>query len=67
MNLQKEFEFMPLTTNEKAMPLENGIRNEILHNEQKILTSRNSSIRHMLSLYDRQVYLYKQLQRIRND
>lgn len=54
-------EIMFLSTNDKAMPKENGLRSEIAYNEVKILNSRNSSISYMLSLYDRQVYLYKQL------
>ena len=66
MNLkQAEFEFMPLTTNDKAMPKENGIRTEIAYNAQKILTSRNNSISYMLGLYNRQVYLYKELKELR--
>lgn len=59
---QLEFQdIMFLSTNDKAMPKENGLRSEIAYNEFKILNSRNSSISYMLSLYDRQVYLYKQL------
>lgn len=63
---QLEFdEIMHLSTNDKAMPKEWGMRYELTHNEQKILKSRNSSISHMLGLYDRQVYLLKQLKMLK--
>lgn len=63
---QLEFtDIMHCSKNWFAMPRENGLRNEINYNEQKIIKSRNSSISYMLSLYDRQVYLLKELQRQR--
>jgi hypothetical protein len=63
---QGEFtDIMETSKNWFAMPKENGLRNEFNYNEQKIIKSRNSSISYMLSLYDRQVYLLKQLQRQR--
>jgi hypothetical protein len=63
---QLEFtDIMETSKNWFAMPKENGLRNEFTYNEQKIINNRNSSISHMLSLYDRQVYLLKQLQRQR--
>ena len=63
---QLEFtDIMHCSKNWFAMPKENGLRNEINYNEQKIIKSRNSSISYMLSLYDRQVYLLKELQRQR--
>lgn len=63
---QGEFtDIMETSRNWFAMPRENGLRNEINYNEQKIIKSRNSSISYMLGLYDRQVYLLRQLQRQR--
>lgn len=65
---QGTFEFYEsLTLNENAIPKENGIRHELAHNQQKILISRNNSISYMLGMHERQVYLLKELQRIRND
>ena len=63
---QLEFtDIMHCSKNWFAMPRENGLRNELIYNEQKIIKSRNSSISYMLGLYDRQVYLLKELQRQR--
>lgn len=65
---EEQLEFTDIMNTSKnwfAMPRENGLRNEFSYNEHKIATNRNSSISHMLSLYDRQVYLLKQLQRQR--
>lgn len=63
---QLEFtDIMHCSKNWFAMPRENGLRNELIYNEQKISKSRNSSISYMLGLYDRQVYLLKELQRQR--
>ena len=63
---QLEFaDIMNTSKNWFAIPRENGLRNEFNYNEQKIINSRNSSISYMLSLYDRQVYLLKELQRQR--
>ena len=62
----KQLEFDELMTdalNDNAMPKKRSIEREIIRNERKIATSRNSSIRYMLGLYDRQVWLYKELQR----
>ena len=58
-------DIMYLSTNDKAMPRENGIRTEIAYNAHKIETSRNNSISYMLGLYERQVALMKELQRQR--
>lgn len=66
----KQLEFDELmfdALNENAMPKKRSIEKEIIRNERKIATSRNSSIRYMLGMYERQVYLLKELQRIRND
>lgn len=65
MKQETFFFYEDLTLNHNAMPKERGIRYEFAHNEQKILKNRNSSIHHMLSLYERQIYLLKELKRIR--
>lgn len=65
---EEQLEFADIMNTSKnwfAIPRENGLRNEFNYNEQKIINSRNSSISYMLSLYDRQVYLLKELQRQR--
>lgn len=58
-------EIMHTSKNGFAMPKENGLRNEITYNAHKIATNRNSSISYMLGLYDRQVWLLKQLKMLK--
>ena len=65
MKQETFFFYDDLTLNHKAMLKERGIRYEFAHNEQKILKNRNSSIHHMLGLYERQIYLLNQLKRVR--
>lgn len=61
---QLEFdEIMETSKNWFAIPKKNGIDNEFERNQQKILKIRNASIRNMIKLYERQIYLIKERQK----
>lgn len=61
---QLEFdEIMETSKNWFAIPKKNGIDNEFERNQQKILKIRNASIRNMINLYERQIYLIKERQK----
>lgn len=62
---QGEFkDIMETSKNWFAMPKKNGIDNEFEYNQQKILKVRNATISHMIGLYERQIWLMKERQKV---